>query len=67
MAHPGKDALGYTIRSVGRTIGLDSSGVPEEGAHAEKVDYGYSKHYGQAALWNRNVCLQLYETVYHCY
>ena len=29
--------------------------TPEEGAHAKKVDYGRSKHYGQAALWNRNV------------
>ena len=26
--------------------------MPEEGAHAEKVDYGCSKHYGQAALQN---------------
>ena len=38
-------------------IGLDSSGTPKEGAHAEKVDYGHSKHYGQAALENRNILL----------
>ena len=50
MVCPGKDALGYTIRSTARTIGLDGGGVPEEGAHAEKVDYRLSKHYGQAAL-----------------
>ena len=31
-------------------------GAPEEGACTKKVDYGHSKHYGQAALWNRNVC-----------
>ena len=34
---------------MGRTIGLDSGDVPKEGARAEKVDYGHSKHYGQAA------------------
>ena len=42
--------------------------MPKEGAHAKKVDYGRSKHYRQAALWNRNDLLhgslQLYETVY---
>ena len=37
------------MRSMGRMIGLDGSGAPEEGAHAKKVDYGCSKHYGQAA------------------
>ena len=30
-------------------IGLDGDDAPEEGAHAEKVDYGRSKHYRQAA------------------
>ena len=32
-----------------------AAGTPEEGARAEKVDYGCSKHYGQAALQNRNI------------
>ena len=30
--------------------------MPEEGARTKKVDYGHSKHYGYAALRNRNVC-----------
>ena len=34
---------------MGRTIGLDGGDTPEEGARAEKVDYGRSKYYGQAA------------------
>ena len=32
------------MRSMGRTIGLDGGGMPKEGARAEKVDYGHSKH-----------------------
>ena len=43
------------MRSMGRTISLDSGGTPKEGACTKKVDYRCSKHYGQAALWNRNV------------
>ena len=34
---------------MGRTIGLDGGDTPEKGARAQKVDYGHSKHYGQAA------------------